>query len=151
MAGDVRGRDLDSWWANRAAFRQEAAQAADQWRAAAARFAGAAGGIKATAVDLPDETLSSLNRQGERTLEALSGAQSRFAALDRERQEARSAFAAEESAIRSEGAERVRTERRSAHEKAHRTAVQLEKSKTVVRKFGALLVGLLALYVIVRF
>jgi hypothetical protein len=151
MAGDVRGRDLDSWWGNRAAFRQEAAQAANQWRAAAARFAGAAGGVKATAVDSPDETLSSLNQQGERTLEALVSAHGRFAALDRERQEARSAFAAEESAIRTEGAERVRAERQAAHQKAHHTTVQLEKSKTVVRKFGAVLVALLALYAILRF
>jgi hypothetical protein len=152
MAGDVRGHDLDSWWQNRAAYRLEASRAADQWRAVAARYSKAAGGAKPAALTVaPNETLENLGRLGESTLASLENVRYQLTALDGERQEAQSDFAAEQVAIQDAGRQRTLAERKAAQNKAYETKVQLEKSKTVLRKFGALAIFAIVLYAIIHY
>lgn len=152
MAGDIRGHDLDSWWQNRAAYRLEVSRAADQWRSAAARYSKAAGGAKPAASAVPpNETLENLGRLGESTLASLENARYQLTALDGERQEAQSDFASEQAAIRDASRQRTLAERQAAQKKAYETKVQLEKSKTVLRKFGALAIFVIVLYAIVHY
>jgi hypothetical protein len=151
MAGDVRGHDLGSWWTNRARYREDASGGVHQWRAEAERLSRAAGGARATAVaGPPDETLDSLTRLGASVQAALADARSQLQALEGERQQAQYYFAAEQSAIESASAQRVRQEREAAHRDANASAVRAEKSKVLVRKSIAIVFALVVLYVIVR-
>jgi Fe2+ transport system protein B len=152
MAGDVRGHDLDSWWQNRAAYRDDVNVAVDQWRVSAEQFASAAGGAPAAASAVPpNETLQSLRQLGQSVLAALKNAVAQLNGLEAEHQRAHSDFAAEQTAIESECHQRVQAERERARGKAHDASMRYEKSKVVVRKFIATLIFLVVLYVLVRF
>lgn len=152
MAGDVRGADLNSWWQNRAAFRSAASQEAEQWRAAAAQFGKAAGGVKATPQsEQPNETLDSAMHQGEAVLASLQNAQRRLAALEDQRQAAQSNFTSIQRSVQSRSEQRVHAERAAAQQREYASKVQQAKSKATLRKIGAVLIFLFVMALIIRY
>jgi hypothetical protein len=149
MAGPVRGDDLNSWWLNRATFRQDASKNVAQWQAAAARFSKAAEGARpSSAANVP---VDSLVRQGDAVVASLQAARARITALDQEREQAQSGYAATKNAVDAACHRRVQQEREQAGAQAYKSAVQAEKAKTTVRKLASAAIFLAVLYVIVRF
>lgn len=124
MAGDVRGHDLNSWWQNRAAYRDDVSLAVDQWRVAAERFSHAGGGAQAAApAALADETLPGLTQLGQSILLALQNAVGQLNGLEAERHQAQSDFTSEQTAIDSDCRQRVQAEREKAHGRARKTGM----------------------------
>jgi hypothetical protein len=152
MAGDVRGQDLNSWWQNRADYRQDVLQTVGQWRAAASSLSKAANGVTAPLQPAaPGETLESLARQADATLKSLQGMRNEFAGLSRERQQAQNEFATEQSAIMAESDRRAKAEQHEAVQRAHSAAVMRSKLMLFARKAGALVIFGMVLYVIAEF
>jgi Fe2+ transport system protein B len=150
MAGDVRGTDLDSWWQNRAAYRLDATQSAEQVRGAARGFGQAAGDTVAPrGTGRPKESIEHLLDSGQAAMLSLQKASQQLATLDGQRQQAQAECTAEQSSIQAATLQRVRAERQAAHERSQQTKVQLEKSKTALRKFAAIFLFLVVFYLII--
>jgi hypothetical protein len=150
--GDVRGHDLDSWWANRGRYRADVSAEAQQWRAEAERLSRVAGGVRVAALAAPpDEYIKSAIQSGDSVLMALTVATNQLQGLETERQQAQSDLVSEQSAIESGSRQRVLAERAQANRNAQDSAVRAEKSKVIVRKAAAVLIFLIVLYVIVQY
>ena len=152
MAGDLRGHDLDSWWQNRAAFRDDANLAIDQWRMAAANLSQASRGAKQAGDAAPwSETLASLNQAGQAILSGMQAATMQLTSLSGERGQVQTEFAAEQGAVDSDCRRRVQAANDRAMEQAHASAERAAKGKVMLRKLIAAVIFIAVLYVIVRY
>jgi hypothetical protein len=151
MAGDVRGHDLESWWKNRVAYRDDATTSADQWRMASEDFSHASGGAPAAVSKETGSATSNLIEFGQSLLIRLNALKQRFGVLDAERQQVRSNFSQEENAIGAECRKRVQAEREEAIRRARETAERLEKGKVLTRKVVATVIFVVIAYVLVEY
>src|SRR5581483_1152817 len=100
MAGDIRGSDLNSWWHNRAAYRQEIERAVDQWHQASARLTkGADGGKPSAVAHPPNETLDQFVARGEEALGRMRAVKGELASVDKDRERAQAEFSGRQNAI----------------------------------------------------
>lgn len=147
MAGDVRGHDLESWLKNRADYRDGIAAAAERLCAAADNFSYSAEDAQPEPSPGPAAP-SNLIEMGQSLQASLNLLNHQLGSLQALRQQAQSAFAREEAAIRGDCGRRVQAEREEAARKARETAERIGKSKVLVRRLAA--AGILAaiLYVL---
>jgi hypothetical protein len=152
MAGDVRGHDLNSWWENRAAYRDELAREMNQWLAASQTFAQAASGAKpAATAEPPGETLAQLTLAGDALTLALRAAAQQLPSVEGVRATAKAEFDKEKAAVESDCRSRVQAERNNAMKRARDAADRMEKSKVALRKGLAILIFIFVAFVLLKY
>ena len=152
MAAEVRGSDLNSWWENRAAYRNKTIAEAEGWRAAGARFRRASENAQPGGVAIsPGDSLAMVTSRGDAAIQSMQSTAAQISALAEERAGVEAEFASEEENIRQASAGRVHRERQEKHQQAYENSVRAAKAAVFVRKCCGLAVFGLTAYLLLRY
>jgi hypothetical protein len=152
MPGIPRGADLNSWWRNRAARRQEAAQLASQLRDAQSRFSRAAGNARPSAERPdPNESAADIIRLGDAAVAGMGSTQARLHELNGARQAEQATLASAHAAIQHAAKDRTRYERELAAQNSYESRKMWRQNKQNLRKLAAIAIALAVLFVLVRY
>jgi hypothetical protein len=152
MPGSTRGSDLNSWWQNRAARRQEIAQAVAPLRDAQSRLSRAAGTSRpASVTTTPTDSADDLVRQANATLSAFSSLSAQAPRLVEAAREEQSALDAVKAAVERSSGLRARGQAEEEANKAYQTRVAAAKAGLALRKVCALVIFLVVLGVLYKY
>jgi len=152
MASDTRGTDLNSWWSNRAEFREHAAQGAAKLREARARLMAAIPNTRIAEEDLSDDdSVENILRDSNTALTALANAQAQFPKLNAALESEKGSFNGLTNQVRAAAQQAARTraeqEARNALQSKRNWLVKQQKT----RKFVAAVIFVLVLYVLIQY
>jgi seryl-tRNA synthetase len=132
MPGDTRGTDLNSWWRNRAAFRQDVAQNVSRLRALQNRLSAAAGNAQPV-MPAPSESVEELTEKTNKLLADLAEAKEQIPKHMAAMESDRTSLQAIQNNVRAGASQRVRQEAeraaRATHEAANDALLRKQKIK----------------------
>jgi len=150
--GSTRGPDLNSWWQNRAARRQEINQVVTRLRDAQQRLSKAAAHVKFTvslqpAIDLPDDIL----RQADATLTAIQSGNQQALQLAEAVKAEQATLAAAQEAVERSAQRNARNQAEEDARKANSASVAASKVNQGLRRICATGIFLGVLFVLFEY
>jgi hypothetical protein len=153
MPSDTRGTDLNSWWSNRAEFRQHSVQGAARLRETGKRLRAAVPGAKRSEEYLffENETVESILQQADKALAALAKAQAQFPKLTASLESEKGLYQSVTNQVHgaAQQAARARVEKAARDDFQSRRNWLVKQQQT--RKIVAAVIFVLVLYVLIQY
>lgn len=148
--GDTRGKDLNSWWTNRATYRKDVAQSVSRLRELQAKLAAAAGSAQPH-MPAPTESADELAQKADKVLADLAEARAQLPKLSTALEADRQSMQSQIVNVRSSASHRVRTENEMAVKNAHQAARDGLKQRQKVKKMTAAGIAVVVLFLMLYY